>query len=271
MAFTNEKDTGGFVDKLVNIGRVAKVVKGGRRFSFSAIVVVGDESGRVGWGSGKAREVPEAVRKATDVAKKRMVRVPLRDGRTIHHNARGEFGGAQVFMKPATPGTGIIAGGPMRAVFESMGMKDVVAKSLGSNNPYNLIQATFEAFSSMETPRGIAAKRGLKMNELRDRRAATGYVSTEQQPAPQAAPKQEQPAEKKPAEKKASSKKTSAQASDKAEASKEAAAKKEPAKKADTKKTETKKAASKKSESGTAVKSSSKKPAAKSKSAEEKK
>lgn len=181
MAFTNEKETGGFVDKLVNIGRVAKVVKGGRRFSFSAIVVVGDESGRVGWGSGKAREVPEAVRKATDVAKKRMVRVPLRDGRTIHHNARGEFGGAQVFMKPATPGTGIIAGGPMRAVFESMGMKDVVAKSLGSNNPYNLIQATFEAFSSMETPRAIAAKRGLKMSDLRERRESTGFDFSKQE------------------------------------------------------------------------------------------
>ena len=180
MAFTNEKDTSGFVDKLVNIGRVAKVVKGGRRFAFTAIVVVGDESGRVGWGSGKAREVPEAVRKATDVAKKRMVRVPLREGRTIHHNARGEFGGAQVFMKPATPGTGIIAGGPMRAVFESMGMKDVVAKSLGSSNPYNLIQATFEAFESMETPRAVAAKRGLKMNELRERREHTGFDFSQQ-------------------------------------------------------------------------------------------
>ena len=160
MAFREEKDSTGYVDKLVNIGRVAKVVKGGRRFSFSAIVVVGDEAGRVGWGSGKAKEVPEAVRKATDEAKKRMVRVPMREGRTIHHNIYGEFGGSKVFMKPATPGTGIIAGGPMRAVFESMGMRDVVAKSLGSNNPYNLIQATFNAFHNMQTPRGVAAKRG---------------------------------------------------------------------------------------------------------------
>ena len=252
MAFNQEKDTGGFVDKLVNIGRVAKVVKGGRRFSFSAIVVVGDESGRVGWGSGKAREVPEAVRKATDVAKKRMVRVSLREGRTIHHVARGEFGGAQVFMKPATPGTGIIAGGPMRAVFESMGMKDVVAKSLGSNNPYNLIQATFEAFASMETPRAIAAKRGLKMSELRDRRASIGFVATEQkaeQPAPAAKAttkstskaadkKAEKPAVKKADEKKAATKKSD---------------QKEPAKKADTKKAEPKKAASEETTKKTAA------------------
>lgn len=208
MAFTNEKDTGGFVDKLVNIGRVAKVVKGGRRFAFSAIVVVGDESGRVGWGSGKAREVPEAVRKATDVAKKQMVRVPLREGRTIHHNARGEFGGAQVFMKPATPGTGIIAGGPMRAVFESMGMKDVVAKSLGSSNPYNLIQATFEAFSSMETPRAVAAKRGLKMNELRERRELTGFDFSQEDSMPQPA-KAEQKAQAQNSGEKASGEKTS--------------------------------------------------------------
>lgn len=293
MAFTNEKDTGGFVDKLVNIGRVAKVVKGGRRFAFTAIVVVGDESGRVGWGSGKAREVPEAVRKATDVAKKRMVRVPLRDGRTIHHNARGEFGGAQVFMKPATPGTGIIAGGPMRAVFESMGMKDVVAKSLGSNNPYNLIQATFEAFGAMETPRAVAAKRGLKMSELRERRQQTGFDFEQQDAVAQ----ESKPADKKQDSKKTDSKKASEKASDgkdtakkdagKKEASKKetaknsastksASAKKSDTKKAETKSTakkstakaETKKSASGKSESKTTTKKAS---ASKSKSAEEKK
>ena len=241
MAFREEKDNSGYVDKLVNIGRVAKVVKGGRRFSFSAIVVVGDEAGRVGWGSGKAKEVPEAVRKATDEAKKRMVRVPMREGRTIHHNIYGEFGGSKVFMKPATPGTGIIAGGPMRAVFESMGMRDVVAKSLGSNNPYNLIQATFNAFHNMETPRGIAAKRGLKMNELRDRRISAGVplapVSDETTEAPaakKAAPKKAEKASEKPAEKKAPAKKA---------APKKAAAKKDeaPAKKAAPKKTAAKK------------------------------
>lgn len=178
MAFTGERDTG-FVDKLVNIGRVAKVVKGGRRFSFSAIVVVGDESGRVGWGSGKAREVPDAVRKATDSAKKSMVRVSMREGRTIHHEVKGRFGASRVILKPATPGTGIIAGGPMRAIFEAMGMKDVVAKSQGSNNPYNMIQATFDAFANLETPRSVAAKRGLKMGDLRARRAAAGFVSAE--------------------------------------------------------------------------------------------
>lgn len=208
MAFTEERDNGGFVDKLVNIGRVAKVVKGGRRFSFSAIVVVGDENGRVAWGSGKAKEVPEAVRKATDEAKRRMIRVPLREGRTIHHNVRGEFGGAQVFMKPATPGTGIIAGGPMRAVFEAMGMRDIVAKSLGSNNPYNLIQATFEAFESMQTPRSVAAKRGLKMNELRERRISAGFVPTDA--AAQTPKTEEATAEKKPAKKAAPVKKAAA-------------------------------------------------------------
>lgn len=224
MAFREEKDSTGYVDKLVNIGRVAKVVKGGRRFSFSAIVVVGDEAGRVGWGSGKAREVPEAVRKATDEAKKRMVRVPMREGRTIHHNIYGEFGGSKVFMKPATPGTGIIAGGPMRAVFESMGMRDVVAKSLGSNNPYNLIQATFDAFAHMQTPRGIAAKRGLKMNDLRDRRISAGVplAPTDEAPAEAAAPKAEKTAEKAPA-KKAAAKKADSTAEKKAPAKKAAA------------------------------------------------
>ena len=234
MAFREEKDSTGYVDKLVNIGRVAKVVKGGRRFSFSAIVVVGDEAGRVGWGSGKAKEVPEAVRKATDEAKKRMVRVPMREGRTIHHNIYGEFGGSKVFMKPATPGTGIIAGGPMRAVFESMGMRDVVAKSLGSNNPYNLIQATFNAFHNMQTPRGVAAKRGLKLNDLRDRRISAGVpLLAEEGSAPAeakpAAKKAEKAAEKAPA-KKVAAKKDDAKAEKKAPA-KKAAPKKTAAKK----------------------------------------
>jgi len=227
MAFREEKDNSGYVDKLVNVGRVAKVVKGGRRFSFSAIVVVGDEAGRVGWGSGKAREVPEAVRKATDEAKKRMMRVPMREGRTIHHNIYGEFGGSKVFMKPATPGTGIIAGGPMRAVFESMGMRDVVAKSLGSNNPYNLIQATFDAFKNMQTPRGVAAKRGLKMNDLRDRRLSAGVSLA---PAEETASNVEKTAEKAPV-KKASAKpaenKAPAKAPAKKAAPKKAAEKKE--------------------------------------------
>lgn len=166
MAFTSERDSS-YVDKMVAIKRVAKVVKGGRRFAFSAIVVVGDENGRVGWGSGKAREVPEAMRKATDAAKRSMVRVPLRSGRTVHHDIDGYFRSAKVMIKPAKPGTGIIAGGPMRAIFEAMGIKDVVAKSRGSNNPYNMIQATFEAFSNIETPRSVAAKRGIKTSDLK--------------------------------------------------------------------------------------------------------
>ncbi|MBI1308769.1 MAG: 30S ribosomal protein S5 [Proteobacteria bacterium] len=154
------------VDKLVGVRRVAKTVKGGRRMSFGALVVVGDEDGRVGFGKGKAKEVPDAVRKATDEAKRGMVRVPLRQGRTLHHEVKGRFGATRVILKPAVPGTGIVAGGPMRAVFEAMGIKDVIAKALGSTNPFNLIRATFEAFAAIETPRGIAAKRGLKVTDL---------------------------------------------------------------------------------------------------------
>jgi small subunit ribosomal protein S5 len=154
------------VDKLVGVRRVAKTVKGGRRMAFGALVIVGDEAGRVGFGQGKAKEVPEAVRKATEDAKRSMVRVPLRQGRTMHHEIAGRFGATRVVLKPAMPGTGIIAGGPMRAVFEAMGIKDVVAKALGSTNPYNLIRATFAAFAGLETPRGIAAKRGLQITDL---------------------------------------------------------------------------------------------------------
>ena len=161
-----EQVSDGMVDKLIGVRRVAKTVKGGRRMAFGALVVVGDESGRVGWGKGKAREVPDAVRKATDEAKRGMVRVPLRQGRTIHHEVKGRFGSTRVILKPAVPGTGIVAGGPMRAIFEAMGVKDIIAKALGSTNPYNMVQATFEAFKGMETPRGIAAKRGKNITEL---------------------------------------------------------------------------------------------------------
>jgi small subunit ribosomal protein S5 len=170
MAFTQDREQNGMVDKLVAVNRVAKVVKGGRRFSFSAIVVVGDESGRVGWGAGKAKEVPDAVRKATDVAKRRMIRVPLREARTLHHDLRASFAGAKVILRPAKPGRGIIAGGPMRAVFEALGIKDVVAKSLGNSNPYNMIQATFEALSGTQTPRSVASKRGLRMSDMKNNR-----------------------------------------------------------------------------------------------------
>lgn len=163
---SNRGERSEFVDKLVGVRRVSKTVKGGRRMSFGALVIVGDEAGRVGFGQGKAKEVPDAVKKATDGAKRTMVRVPLRQGRTVHHIVNGRFGATKVMIKPAVPGTGIIAGGPMRAVFEAMGIKDVVAKAQGSTNPYNLIRATFAAFASMETPRGIAAKRGLKITDL---------------------------------------------------------------------------------------------------------
>jgi small subunit ribosomal protein S5 len=153
-------------DKLVTINRVAKVVKGGRRFSFAALVVVGDQKGRVGWGAGKAREVPEAIRKATEQAKRTMIRVPMREGRTLHHDVIGEFGAGRVILRAAPAGTGIIAGGPMRAVFETLGMGDVVAKCTGSTNPHNMIKATFAALTRSTSPRAVASRRGKKVSDL---------------------------------------------------------------------------------------------------------
>lgn len=157
-------------DKLVHINRVAKVVKGGRRFSFAALVVVGDGRGRVGYGTGKAREVPEAIRKATDHAKHNMIRVPLRDGRTLHHDIDGHFGAGRVVLRSAPAGTGVIAGGPMRAVFETMGVQDVVAKSIGTSNAHNMVKATFEALVKCSSPRAVAARRGKKVSEIVSRR-----------------------------------------------------------------------------------------------------
>src|SRR6202022_3435985 len=159
-----------FTDKLVHINRVAKVVKGGRRFGFAALVVVGDQKGRVGFGHGKAREVPEAIRKATEAAKRGVVRVPLREGRTLHHDVNGRHGAGRVVLRAAPAGTGIIAGGPMRAVFESLGVHDVVAKSQGSSNPYNMIRATFDALSREDSPRAVAQRRNIKVSTLQARR-----------------------------------------------------------------------------------------------------
>jgi small subunit ribosomal protein S5 len=159
-----------FVDRLVHINRVAKTVKGGRRMAFAALVVVGDQKGRVGFGHGKARAVPEAIRKATESAKRTLVRVPLREGRTLHHDVAGRHGAGKVILRAAPPGTGIIAGGPMRAVFESLGMQDIVAKSMGSSNPYNMIRATFDALKAEDSPRTVAARRGLKVSVLQSRR-----------------------------------------------------------------------------------------------------
>src|ERR1700726_881534 len=161
---------GEFVDKLVHINRVAKVVKGGRRFGFAALVVVGDEKGRVGFGHGKAREVPEAIRKATEAAKRGLIRVPLREGRTLHHDVAGRHGAGRVFLRAAPPGTGIIAGGPMRAVFETLGMQDVVAKALGSSNPYNMVRGTFGALQNRGAPPSAAARRNVKVSALQARR-----------------------------------------------------------------------------------------------------
>jgi small subunit ribosomal protein S5 len=162
----NIKEDSDLVDKLVGINRVAKVVKGGRRFGFAALVVVGDARGKVGFGTGKAKEVPEAIKKATDDAKKNMVKVPLKEGRTLHHDMKGHYGAGRVVLRSAPAGTGIIAGGPMRAVFETLGVQDVVAKSIGTSNPHNMIKATFDAFGSMYSPRNVANKRGRKVAEI---------------------------------------------------------------------------------------------------------
>jgi len=169
-----EREESEFTDKLVHINRVAKVVKGGRRFGFAALVVVGDEKGRVGFGHGKAREVPEAIRKATDAAKRSLIRVPLREGRTLHHDVAGRHGAGKVYLRAAPAGTGIIAGGPMRAVFETLGMQDVVAKSLGSSNPYNMVRATFDALKHQDSPRSVAARRNIKVSTLQGRRRDAG-------------------------------------------------------------------------------------------------
>ena len=161
------------IEKLVHINRVSKTVKGGKRFGFAALVVVGDGKGRVGFGHGKAREVPEAINKATAAAKKKMVRVPLREGRTLHHDGKGRFGAGKVNVRSAPAGTGIIAGGPMRAVFESLGVADVVTKSIGTSNPYNMIRATFDALSTQTSPKSVAQRRGKKVADLLGRGGAS--------------------------------------------------------------------------------------------------
>ncbi len=161
-----DREDGDFVEKLVSINRVAKVVKGGRRFGFAALVVVGDGKGRVGHGAGKAREVPEAIRKATEQAKRGLIKVPLREGRTLHHDIVGHFGAGRVVLRAAAPGTGIIAGGPARAVFEALGVHDVVAKSVGTSNPHNMIKATFAALKAATSPRAVAQRRGKKVSDL---------------------------------------------------------------------------------------------------------
>jgi len=159
-----------FADRLVAINRVSKTVKGGKRFGFAALVVVGDQKGRVGFGKGKAKEVPEAIRKATEQAKRQMIRVPLREGRTLHHDIEGRHGAGKVVMRTATTGTGIIAGGPMRAVFEMLGIQDVVAKSLGSQNPYNMIRATIDGLKKEASPRSVAQRRGKKVADILPKR-----------------------------------------------------------------------------------------------------
>ena len=168
-----EEEDDGIIEKLVHINRVSKTVKGGKRFGFAALVVVGDGSGRVGFGHGKAREVPEAISKATAAARKKMIRVPLKEGRTLHHDGRGRFGAGKVTVRTAPAGTGIIAGGPMRAVFESLGVADVVTKSVGTSNPYNMIRATFDALANQSSPKSVAQRRGKKVADLLGRGGAS--------------------------------------------------------------------------------------------------
>ena len=169
----DDRQDGELVDKLVHINRVAKVVKGGRRFGFAAIVIVGDQKGRVGYGKGKAREVPEAIRKATEAAKRAMIRVPLREGRTLHHDVHGHYGAGKVVLRTAPPGTGIIAGGPMRAIFETLGVHDIVTKSVGTSNPHNMVRATFNALQNCMSPRSVANRRGKKVADVIGRKAET--------------------------------------------------------------------------------------------------
>src|ERR1700754_4722850 len=178
-----DREDDGLVDKLVTINRVAKVVKGGRRFAFAALVVVGDQKGRVGYGAGKAREVPEAIRKATERAKRSMIRVPMKEGRTLHHDVEGRFGAGKVVLRTAEAGTGIIAGGPLRALFETLGIGDVVAKSLGSRNPHNMVKAAFDALHHCASPRSVATRRGKKASELFARREATPAAPAQEGPA----------------------------------------------------------------------------------------
>jgi small subunit ribosomal protein S5 len=181
----NNQEEGGeeLIEKLVHINRVSKTVKGGKRFGFAALVVVGDGKGRAGFGHGKAREVPEAIQKATAAAKKAMIRVPLREGRTLHHDGNGHFGAGRVTLRSAPQGTGIIAGGPMRAIFESLGVADVVTKSVGTSNPYNMIRATFEALGDQSSPKSVAQRRGKKIADLLGR----GGASTDEADAAAAA------------------------------------------------------------------------------------
>jgi small subunit ribosomal protein S5 len=175
-----DREDSEIIERLVSINRVAKVVKGGRRFGFAAIVVVGDGKGRVGHGSGKAREVPEAIRKATEQAKRGMIRVPLREGRTLHHDVQGHFGAGHVVLRAAQSGTGIIAGGPTRAIFECLGVHDVVVKSVGSSNPHNMIKATFAGLNNLSSPRAVAARRGRKLADIVGRRGQAPAAETEE-------------------------------------------------------------------------------------------
>ena len=229
----NPQEESDMIDRLVAVNRTAKVVKGGRRFGFSALVIVGDGKGKVGFGKGKAKEVIDAKRKATDAAKKNMIKVPLREGRTVHHDIKARAGAGKIIIRTAPPGTGIIAGGPLRAVFEALGISDVVAKSTGSSNPYNMVAAVFSALELIQSPKDTASRRGKKVNDIvsqRESKIGEDYVA--KAPKAKAATKVEKKADSSPAkEEKKEAKKP---------ATKKATAKKVPAKKAAAKKKEDK-------------------------------
>ncbi len=169
---SEDRESEGFTDRLIGVKRVTSVTKGGKNFKMLAMVVIGDQKGRIGYGTGKAREVPEAVQKATNAAKRKMVRIPLREGRTLHHDVQGRFGAGKVVLRAAPAGTGIIAGGPMRALFEALGIHDVVAKSIGSSNPHNMIKAALSALTQVASPRSVALRRGKKVNEILGKKQA---------------------------------------------------------------------------------------------------
>ncbi len=210
-----QNDENELVERLVGINRVAKVVKGGRRFGFAALMIVGDGKGRVGHGHAKAKEVPEAIRKATEQAKRNLIRVPLREGRTLHHDVHGRHGAGRVFLRSAPQGTGIIAGGPMRAVFEAVGVQDVVAKAIGSNNPYSMVNATFEALKAMQSPRNVASRRNKKVSDIVSNRETTvASGSNEAAKAPKATSETKAPEAKASETKKTDAKETKSKAKD---------------------------------------------------------
>ena len=165
-----KKNDDGILEKLVHINRITKVVKGGRRFGFSALVVVGDQAGKIGIAHAKAKQVPDAIKKANETARRKLTHIPLREGRTIHHDVKAKFSSSTVILRSASKGTGIISGGPSRAIFESLGISDIVSKAIGTKNPHNIVKSTMKALQSINTPKSVSARRGIDMNDVINKR-----------------------------------------------------------------------------------------------------